>query len=107
MEIIILAILTAILFGMAALNRRFQLLGLVAGIGIIMLGILVYTGDIQMQTGYIENVRTDLDLTNVTMVYSNVSDVLGGAVWIKTLVSIIYGGAGLLIFLSTIYSVKV
>jgi hypothetical protein len=107
MEIIILAILTAILFGMAALNRRFMLIGLVAGIGLVMMGILIYTGDIQMQTGYIQNVRTDLNLTNVTSVYANVSDVLGGAVWIKTVVSIVYGAAGLLIFLGTIYSVKV
>lgn len=107
MEIIVFGIIIGLLFIMAALNKRFQMMGLVAGLGMIMMAMLVYTGDLQMQTGYIENVRTDLNLTNVTAVYANVTDVLGGEPWIKTVVSIVFGAAGLLIFLGTIYSIRV
>jgi len=107
MDIIIFGIIVLLLFVMSFLNNRFSLLGLVAGIGLIMMALLVYTGDLQMQTGTIENVHTELNMTNITAVYSNVSDVLGGATWIKTVVSIVFGAAGLLIFLGAIYKINI
>lgn len=109
MDIIVFAVLTLLLFGMASLNKYYALIGLVAGIGLIMVALLVQTGDLQIQTGTIENVRTDLNLTNITAVYTDLSQihVLGIESWLKTIISIVFGAAGLFIFIGTIVKIKI
>lgn len=97
MEIILLAIFIAIFLGMAALNKQIAYIGIVGGVGLIILGLMVAGTSIQMQTGLTQNTVGPSYVIN--FVYGNIETVYPSAAIMQWVVSIILGGAGLLVFI--------
>lgn len=106
MEIIVLAIITVLFFIMAALNKQHKLLGLVAGIGLVMLALGVQTTGIQIQTGVNQTVYTDTNSSQTIFLYTDLVNMGSGLSALQIALVIILGAAGLLILLNSVSTVK-
>jgi hypothetical protein len=105
MDIIIFVAVAIVFFTMAALNKQHRLVGLVAGIGLVMLALGVQTTGIQVQTGVNQTVYTALNSSQTIYLYSNMVD-MGNLAMFQVALVIILGAAGLLILLNSVTTVK-
>jgi len=104
MDIIIVGILIAGMLVMSYMNRYYALLGVVAGIGMLMIALSVQTSGLQVQYGFNETINTALDMTTNVPNYIDIDVLWSGLGWLKDLLSIVLGGVGLLILISSAIS---
>lgn len=106
MDILIFVAIAVVFFIMAALNKQHRLVGLVAGIGLIMLALGMQTTGLQIQTGVNQTVFTDTNSSQTMYLYSNLTSMGSGLTEFQIALVIIIGAAGLLIMLNSLSTVK-
>lgn len=110
MEIIIFGILIGIMLICIAMNRFYALLGMVGGIGLIMLALTIPISGLQAITGLNQISVYDAGLnqttTNITYVFTPISNVFGGISFIDTLLTLVIGGIGLLVIIQSVMANK-
>jgi hypothetical protein len=102
MELVIIVLLAIGFVVVSALNRYYALLGVIAGIGLVMVALSVQTSGIQIVHGQLEAINTTLDTTTITPIYKNLTDVFTGVSWLGNMLSIVLGGIGLLVLVQSV-----
>lgn len=100
MEVILLAVLTAMFLGMVALNKQIAFMGVIGGAALIILGLSIATSGVQMQVGL--NQTTVGSTEQIIFTYGNINNIYPGSDTLATIILPILLGAGGL--LSLIYA---
>jgi hypothetical protein len=105
MEIILLAILTAMFLGLVALNKQIAFMGLIGGVALIILGLATASSGVQMQVGLNQTMVGSTDV--IVFTYANINTVYPGADTLANIIlPIILGAGGLLAFIYAATSSK-
>jgi hypothetical protein len=100
MEIVTFTIILGILLTISILNQRFYYVGTIAGIGIIILALLITIDPLTYVSGHTETINTTANTATLTYIYTPLTQ------WMSTSIMLIIMGAGLIILLRSIGEVR-
>ena len=95
MDIFIWLLFVFIMMAMGVLAKEYQIVGFVAGIGLVMMAFTVQTSGLDVATGV--NVTQASNITStVTVNYANLFTYYPGLSYFQNLITILIGGIGIL-----------